>query len=98
MHYIIGTQIIFQKTKIAPGTTSQTIKSQHKPAEFDYNVVYTLYNVRKIEDDIVYTFSDESGNIVKKSFSSIKAADECISTARRENLPDYDKVHARNTS
>lgn len=98
MHYIIGTQIIFQKTKIVPGATSQTIKSQHKPPEFNYNTIYTLYNVRKIDGDLVYTFSSETGYIVKKSFASIKAADEFISTARKEQIPDYSEFHARNTS
>ena len=98
MHYIVGTQIIFEKMVIKPGATSASMKSQHKPPEFSYNVLYTLNGIRKIDDDIVYTFSDENGNIVKKSFDSIASADACISTARREQIPDYSEVYARNTS
>ena len=51
MHYIIGTQLSFTKTPLKVGVTSTTAKTQHLPDGFNYNRVYTLYNIKKTELD-----------------------------------------------
>ena len=99
MHYIIGTRLSFTKTPPRIGSTSTSMTSQHKPTEFAYNKIYTLYNIKKTElDEFVYSFRDSEGNIIQQLFKTIKQADNWIANFRKEHVPDYNAVYARNTS
>ena len=97
MHYIIGTQIHFIKSRPQPGMTSQT-RSANKPAEFDYGKIYTLHNISHRDDHYVYKFTDTHGDIVEKKFTGLGEADKWLASVKKETLPDYSGFYSRNNS
>ena len=98
MHYIIGTRILFTRSKIQPGISSSGIKLLKKPPEFEYDTTYSLYNIKKSDDKFIYSFQSNIGEIVQIEFNSISAGDQYIAKLKREIIPDYDSFHSRNTS
>ena len=97
MHYIIGTQIHFVKSRPQPGMTSQT-RQANKPVEFDYGKIYTLYNISRRDDSFVYMFRDSHGSVVEKKFDSLGQADKWLASVKKETLPDYTGFYSRNNS
>tara|TARA_B100000212_G_C27374349_1_gene534023 strand:- start:757 stop:1050 length:294 start_codon:yes stop_codon:yes gene_type:complete len=97
MHYIVGTQIIFSKPKIVPGATSAT-KIKHKPKEFEYGKLYTLYTIRPMNDTVVYVFRDQQNNTIQKNFESVSQGDKWIAGYKNETMPDYAGFYQSNTS
>mgnify|MGYP001242273550 CR=1 FL=1 len=97
MHYIIGTRILFTRTKIRPGLTSSGMKTVKKPLEFDYDTMYSLYNIKKVDDKFVYSFQSDNQDIVTIEFDTISDADKYIARLKDQVLPDYNAVYSRNT-
>lgn len=98
MHYIIGsTKLVFSKRSVRPGASSST-KMNSKPPEFEYNKIYTLYNIKKLADEWCYIFKDQLGKTVEKRFESATQADHWIATQRGERLPDYSEFYIKNNS
>jgi len=101
MHYIIGTQVLIQdsRVKFKPGATSG---SRVRPviSDFKPGVRYTLYHIRKDEDDkIRYVFiSDDQTDVVGLKFDSPSDADKMISSIKGDTLPDYKDIYSRNSS
>jgi hypothetical protein len=99
MHYIVGrTKISFRKTAPRPGATSATRVST-KPPEFEYNTVYTLYNIaKKPSGEWIYTFKSNRGASVVKTFDSHEQADGWLSGLLGEQLPDYKEFYRQSTA
>ena len=82
-----------------PGTTSSDMKTSLHDAAFEHNKVYTLYNIKKIDDKCIYSFTGPTrGETVTKEFDSLTQGDIWISSVRREQLPDYTSVYSRNSA
>lgn len=80
------------------GITSAT-KFQNKPSEFEYNKIYTLYNINKNADDKwCYTFKTSGAPDAVMCFDSMTQADTWIASCLGEKIPDYDAVHRRKTT
>ena len=100
MHYIIGTQLLFRKTQARPGMTSESVKNT-KPHEFEYNKVYTLYNIKPNvgSEKTSYTYTFSSGRAhVQKQFDTLAEADSWLAQCRNESIPNYSDFYSRNTS
>ena len=97
MHYIIGTRILFTKTKLRPGMTSHGMKTVKKPPEFDYDTMYSLYNIKKVDDKFIYSFQSDNRGVVAIEFDTISDADRYIARLKDQTLPDYNAVYSRNT-
>ena len=106
MHYIIGTQItISGRTvdRIKPGMTSSEIRRRstsssqfhEEQAKFEKNKTYTLSRIYRPPgaDHIVYRFNDGGINTVELEFKSVDDAEDFISEARSEVVPDYDNFY-----
>lgn len=98
MHYIIGTtKLAFKKQPVRVGATSAT-RVNTKPPEFEYNKTYTLYNIRKVDDQWCYVFRDQTGKKVERLFDTATQADQWIAGLRGDKLPDYNEFYSKNNS
>jgi hypothetical protein len=99
MHYIIGTTIkVAQYNRPQYGgvrsVTAHRVKRTNK-TPFDPNKIYTLYNIRKVDEGLVYEFKDSTGDMINIDFGSTKEADTYISRLLCETVPDYDDFYSK---
>lgn len=104
MHYITGTEIKLNpqaRTAIKPGMSSAQVRA-HKSAkipeefkDFEPGVTYTLIRIRPDGDNVIYTFDNNMGARVEIKFNSITVAENLISRARGEQVPDYRSAYNR---
>lgn len=80
MHYIIGTSFL-----INPNPKLGIRDRRFKPG-----AVYSLFNIRKTNDKIIYVFVDQTRQKTEVEFSSCREADQFISKLKNERIPDYD--------
>ena len=69
-----------------------------KPAEFEYDSVYTLYTIRPNQGQVTYVFKDQQNNTIQKNFESLSQADRWIAVHKNETMPDYEKFYRGNTT
>jgi len=53
---------------------------------------YSLFNIRKDKDKLVYVFVDQTRQKIEVEFNSCREADQFISKLKNENIPNYDAV------
>lgn len=105
MHYIIGTQItISGRTvdRIRPGMTSSEIQQRstnssqfrEEQSKFEKNKTYTLSRIFRPPGSahIIYRFNDGGMSTVELEFKSVDDAEDFISEARGEAVPDYNNI------
>jgi|TARA_Y100000310_G_scaffold339595_1_gene432751 hypothetical protein len=100
VHYIIGTTILIPESELrqTSGPVDVTDLAARKPKRvknltpFQTNIMYSLGNIRKQGDSIVYMFHSEAGE-VELGFPNTTAADRYISQLKGEQLPDYENWH-----
>ncbi len=97
MHYIVGTKLKFNKPRPVIGMTSASRLSS-KPAEFEYDKVYTLYTIRPSQGQVTYVFKDQQNNTIQKNFESLSQADRWIADHKNETMPDYENFYRGNTT
>ena len=107
MHYIVGTQIVIEKSapgKIKPGMTSQQIRQLRSPSgnsryaeNFEPGVMYTLIRINQEPEGFNYKFRTRSGDIKNVVFPSISEAEKFISSTKGDSLPNYDDIYNQTT-
>ena len=111
MHYIIGTQIVIQNRslpKVTTGMSSQQLsklsrlkrssaQSEKARELFEPGKTYTLIRIFAKDQKVIYKFSDNGGTVIEAEFDSVKQAENFISEARGEEIPDYSLNHINKT-
>ena len=80
-----------------PGMTMESVRSS-KPREFEYDTIYTLYNITKDAEQYTYVFRDSNRKQVEKTFDTLMSGDQWIAKCKNESLPNYREFYSRNTS
>ena len=107
MHYPIGTDICVTNQRSRPGGGIRSITDQqHRQIKnttpFVSNAKYSLYNIRIMENKVLYEFIMIGGQSIDDNiyleFNSTIEADQLIATAKGEALPNYDDFHKRKSA
>jgi len=81
MHYIVGTRFtVTPSAKIVRGTRDRFLSP---------GITYSLLNINKKDNIVVYKFKGSDGKIVEIEFPSCSDADIFISKYKNEKLPIY---------
>ena len=92
MHYIVGTAFTVYRSPPIQTITSQAAKHlKRKNPKFPPGT-YTIVNIRKNSDGIIYTFKYKAEGIESLKdilVETTKEMDVVISQFRSERLPDY---------
>jgi len=81
MHYIIGTCF-----SIIPGARYGALVNTRG---FNQGILYSLINISKKDDKVVYTFYGSDKSKIEMNFNSCSEGDKFISILRKEILPNY---------
>tara|TARA_R110002050_G_scaffold175173_1_gene308095 strand:- start:80 stop:403 length:324 start_codon:yes stop_codon:yes gene_type:complete len=107
MHYPIGTDICVTNQRPRPAggirsiTDARTAGFTNK-TPFVTNAKYSLYNIRIMENKVLYEFIMIGGQSIDDNifleFDSTVQADQLIASAKGDELPDYDAFHKRKSA
>jgi hypothetical protein len=104
MHYIVGTKIIINtapERHHSSGLKSvgaAKISKRVNTTNFQPGNQYSLYHIKKQQNNFLYTFKNESsGETVFVPFDSTLDADKHIASLLGEKLPNYKKNYENNS-
>jgi len=87
MHYIIGTNL-----KVTPAQRVDPKNFFRGEKNFKPGVTYSLINIKRTENGVMYNFVCRGGPAVEMQFESCRQGDKFIAKHRQEELPDYDSL------
>ena len=87
MHYIIGTCF-----KVTPAQRVDAKNFFRGEKNFKPGMTYSLVNIKRMENGVMYNFVCRSGPSVEMQFESCRQGDKFIAKHRQEDLPDYDSL------
>ena len=93
MTYIVGTKFTIHQSVVRPGISS-SVKRNAPIGNYLQPGNYTVSYIKKNSDNTVtYTFQDDNLAFHPVTFNSIAQADTYISSARGEQIPNYELVY-----
>tara|TARA_Y100000310_G_C20378479_1_gene666914 strand:+ start:264 stop:569 length:306 start_codon:yes stop_codon:yes gene_type:complete len=99
MHYIIGTSFTAGTPTQQQGPrvvgAVQVSRTRGLIGPFENGQMYTLYNIRPINEKFEYTFFDSNRELLVVEFNNSKEADVAIAKAAGETLPDYKSFYSK---
>ena len=87
MHYIIGTNL-----KVTPTQRVDPKNFFRGEKNFKPGITYSLINIKRMENGVIYNFACRGGPAVEMQFESCRQGDRFIAKHRHEELPDYDSL------
>ena len=99
MHYIIGTTISVNTSKVNP-RDPKTYRTRKPPSDFKPGLEYSLYHIRKDDEGKMrYVFiSNDQTDVVGLKFDTITEADKHIALIKGDQIPNYSEIYSRNTT
>lgn len=93
MTYIIGTNFIIQQNIIKPGFTgsgqkNRVVGNYLPPGKYTIN-----YIKKNVDGTVTYTFQNDNLQQQDVTFQNIGQAEAYISSARNEQIPNYELVY-----
>jgi len=94
MTYIIGTTFSVKRQELKPGITSSALRPKSS-GSFLPPGTYTINYIKLIKEGVDYTFVNQNGEMLVVNFKSIGQADDFISSARGERIPNYTQIYSK---
>lgn len=94
MTYIIGTTFSVRRQELKPGITSSSLRPK-AGGNFLPPGTYTINYIKPIKEGVDYTFINQNGEAIVVTFKSIGQAEEFISSAKGERIPNYTEIYSK---
>lgn len=96
MHYIIGAEFSIP-AKVHGKTDPRSLELNRLCSLFKAPGHYIVYYISKVrgKNKVQYTFQHEHGELIRMEFNTATEADQMISKAKGENLPDYEDYYSK---
>lgn len=83
MHYIVGTSFTVGRRKNVI-IDNHTASNTRYERQLNAGSMYTIINIRKEEDKIIYRLKENTGKFIELTFNSAREADTLIASFRNE--------------